>query len=72
MSCQDEAEAYQAIPQAGVNWHQAAHPKGLPHEYMREGTAKLLTLFRPKTGEVRPRASRGPPMSSCIPGSKKN
>ncbi len=51
--CQDEAGPYQAIPQAGVNWHRVGHPKGLPHEYMREGTAKLLTLFRPKTGEVR-------------------
>lgn len=25
----------------------------LPHEYVRGGTAKLLTLFRPATGEVR-------------------
>ena len=24
-----------------------------PHEYIRGGTAKLLTLFRPATGEVR-------------------
>jgi hypothetical protein len=27
----------------------------LPHEYARGGTAKLLTLFRPATGEVRAR-----------------
>jgi transposase len=29
------------------------HPACLPHEYLRGGTAKLLTLFRPATGEVR-------------------
>lgn len=51
--CQDEAGPYQAIPHAGVHWYRVGHPKGLPHEYTREGTAKLLTLFRPKTGEVR-------------------
>jgi hypothetical protein len=28
-------------------------PSRLPHEYVRGGTAKLLTLFRPATGEVR-------------------
>ena len=28
-------------------------PACLPHEYLRGGTAKLLTLFRPATGEVR-------------------
>jgi hypothetical protein len=28
-------------------------PARLPHEYIRGGTAKLLTLFRPATGEVR-------------------
>ena len=26
---------------------------GQPHEYIRGGTAKLLTLFRPATGQVR-------------------
>lgn len=30
-------------------------PACLPHEYLRGGTAKLLTLFRPATGEVRAR-----------------
>ena len=29
------------------------HPQLLPHEYERGGTAKLLTLFRPATGELR-------------------
>jgi transposase len=51
--CQDEAGPYQAIPQPGEDWHLQDHPRQLPHEYARGGTAKLLTLFRPATGEVR-------------------
>jgi hypothetical protein len=51
--CQDEAGPYQAIPQPGASWQPAGYPARLPHEYVRGGTAKLLTLFRPATGEVR-------------------
>jgi DDE superfamily endonuclease len=51
--CQDEAGPYQAIPQAGASWAQTGRPARLPHAYLRGGTAKLLTLFRPATGEVR-------------------
>lgn len=51
--CQDEAGPYQAIPQAGPSWQPAGHPARRPHEYLRGGAAKLLTLFRPATGEVR-------------------
>jgi DDE superfamily endonuclease len=51
--CQDEAGPYQAIPQPGAAWHPAGQPARRPHEYVRGGTAKLLTLFRPATGQVR-------------------
>ena len=51
--CQDEAGPYQAIPQPGQSWRPEGHPACQPHEYVRGGTAKLLTLFRPATGEVR-------------------
>jgi hypothetical protein len=51
--CQDEAGPYQAIPQPGQDWHPQGKPTMQPHEYARGGTAKLLTLFRPATGEVR-------------------
>jgi len=51
--CQDEAGPYQAIPQPGASWRPAGQPAHRPHEYIRGGTAKLLTLFRPATGEVR-------------------
>lgn len=50
--CQDEAGPYQAIPQPGENGHPEGKPTLQPHEYIRGGTAKLLTLFRPQTGEV--------------------
>lgn len=51
--CQDEAGPYQAIPQSGSSWQPVGRPTHRPHEYVRGGTAKLLTLFRPATGEVR-------------------
>jgi hypothetical protein len=55
---QDEAGPYQAIPQPGPSWQPEGEPVRLPHEYVRGGTAKLLTLFRPATGEVRADAVR--------------
>lgn len=51
--CQDEAGPYQAIPQSGSSWRPEQEGQLQPHEYIRGGTAKLLTLFRPATGELR-------------------
>lgn len=51
--CEDEAGPYQAIPQPGASWAPTGQPATQAHEYFRGGTAKLLTLFRPATGEVR-------------------
>ena len=51
--CEDEAGPYQTKPYAGNSWQPSAHPVPLPHEYVRNGTAKLLTLFHPATGRVR-------------------
>ncbi len=51
--CQDEAGPYQTVPSPGASWQPAGNPLRQPHEYLRVGTAKLLTLFRPATGEVR-------------------
>lgn len=50
---EDEAGPYQAIPQEGSSWQPEGHPALQPHEYERGGTAKLLTLFRPATGQIR-------------------
>src|SRR5437870_6757058 len=65
--CQDEAGPYQAIPQPGAGWRPMACPTRLPHEYLRGGTAKLLTLFRPATGEVRAKGVANAPNAVLHP-----
>jgi hypothetical protein len=57
----DEAGPYQAIPQPGVCWQPLTCPVRYPHEYLRHGTAKLLTLFHPSTGTVRVKGVRSCP-----------
>jgi transposase len=57
----DEAGPYQAIPQPGVCWQPLMCPVRYPHEYLRHGTAKLLTLFHPSTGTVRVKGVRSCP-----------
>lgn len=49
---QDEAGPYQTIPYPGHHWQPEGEPVKYPHEYARNGTAKLLTLFHPATGKV--------------------
>ncbi|HEY1186619.1 MAG TPA: hypothetical protein VGE74_03130 [Gemmata sp.] len=51
--CEDEAGPFQAIPHPGSSWQPEGHPARQPHEYVRGGTAKVLTLFRPADGHVR-------------------
>jgi hypothetical protein len=65
--CQDEAGPYQAIPQPGASWQPVGEPQRQPHEYLRGGTAKLLTLFRPATGEVRAQGVRNAPNTVLHP-----
>ncbi len=49
----DEAGPYQTIPYPGYHWQPEGEPSKQPHEYAKNGTAKLLTLFHPATGTVR-------------------
>lgn len=65
--CQDEAGPYQAIPQPGASWQRTGQPACQPHEYIRGGTAKLLTLFRPATGEVRAKGVTNAPNAVLHP-----
>lgn len=51
--CCDQAGPFQTAPHAGRSWRPEGHPARLPHEYVRNGTAKVLTLLRPATGRVR-------------------
>jgi hypothetical protein len=69
--CQDEAGPYQAIPQPGQSWQPEGKPRCQPHEYIRGGTAKLLTLFRPATGEVRAKGVSRAPNAVLHPWLKK-
>jgi len=49
---QDEAGPFQTVPYEGYAWQPECEPKRQPHEYVRNGTAKLLTLFHPSDGQV--------------------
>src|SRR4051794_21852682 len=51
--CEDEAGPFQAVPQPGTSWQPRGRPATQPHEYIRGGTTKILTLFHPATGQVR-------------------
>ena len=48
------------MPQPGGSWRPQGHPATRPHEYVRGGTCKVLTLFHPATGQVHLQ-----PVSSC-------
>jgi len=50
---EDEAGPFQTIPVPAQQWQPEAEPARYPHEHIRDGTAKLLTLFHPRTGMVR-------------------
>jgi hypothetical protein len=50
---EDEAGPYQTVPYPGESWQPESQPVHQPHEYIRNGTAKMLTLFHPASGEVR-------------------
>jgi hypothetical protein len=41
------------VPHPGVSWQPRDHPAQQPHEYIRGGTTKILTLFHPASGRVR-------------------
>ena len=55
---EDEAGPYQTLPYPGHRWHPGGEPLHYPHEYVRAGTAKQLTLFHPASGEVRVKGVR--------------
>jgi hypothetical protein len=67
LCCQDEAGPYQTRPHPGESWEPEGHPARQPHEYMRDGTAKLLTLFRPATGAVQAKGVRSAPNAVLHP-----
>jgi DDE superfamily endonuclease len=50
--CQDEAGPFTTEPYDGTSWQLEGHPSRQPHEYLPDGTAKLLTLLHPASGHV--------------------
>ena len=56
--CEDEAGPFQTIPYGGSSWQPETKGRALDHEYLRDGTAKLVTLFHPASGQVRVGGSR--------------
>lgn len=55
---EDEAGPYQTLPYPGMHWQPMAEPMRYPHEYVRAGTAKQVTLFHPASGTVRVKGVR--------------
>jgi len=51
--CCDQAGPFQAVPHPGQGWWPQGAPARQPHEYVRHGTAKVLTLLHPADGQVR-------------------
>jgi DDE superfamily endonuclease len=55
---EDEAGPYPTLPYPGAHWQPLGAPVRHPHEYLRAGTAKQLTLFHPASGAVRAKGVR--------------
>lgn len=51
--CTDQAGPFPTLPYPGPAWAPQGQPSQYPHEYIRNGTAKILSLFHPATGQVR-------------------
>jgi len=51
--CTDQAGPFQTVPQPGASWQPEGKAACQAHEYFRNGTAKILTLFHPADGQVR-------------------
>jgi hypothetical protein len=50
---EDDAGPYRTQLYPGTRWQPEGQPARQAHEYKPNGTAKMFTLFRPKTGELR-------------------
>ena len=58
MWTEDEAGPYQTLAYPGAHWRPTGTPARYPHDYLRCGTAKQLTLFHPVSGQVRVKGVR--------------
>jgi hypothetical protein len=51
--CCDQAGPFQTVPHPGQSWRPEGCPQRQPHEYVRNGTAKVMALFHPASGQAR-------------------
>jgi hypothetical protein len=51
--CCDQAGPFQTMPYPVISWQPQGQPARRPHDYIRNGTAKVLTLLHPADGRVR-------------------
>jgi hypothetical protein len=51
--CADQAGPFQTVPHPGPSWQPEGAPARPPHEYLRAGTAQVLTRSHPADGQVR-------------------
>ena len=63
----DQAGPFQTKPYPGHHWQPIGQPQRQAHEYIRNGTAKLLTLFHPATGQVQVKGVTGCPNTVLHP-----
>jgi DDE superfamily endonuclease len=54
----DQAGPFQTIPYPGSSWEVQGKPACQPHQHLRNGTAKLMSLFHPATGKIRVKGVR--------------
>lgn len=67
MWTEDEAGPYPTHPYPGAHWQPTGIPVRYPHEYVRAGTAKQVTLFHPASGVVRVKGVRSCPNAVLHP-----
>jgi DDE superfamily endonuclease len=56
--CLDQAGPFQTMPYPGNSWEPQGKPARQPHQHLRNGTAKLMSLFHPATGRVQVKGVR--------------
>ena len=70
--CTDQAGPFQTIPSPGQSWRPEGDRARQPHEYLRDDTAKVLTLFHPADGRVHVRGRRRARTRYYTPGSSES
>ncbi len=69
---EDEAGPYGTHPYETTNWQPQGEPLKQPHEYLPNGTAKIITLFHPVDGQVRIKGVESTPNKVLHPWLKDN